>query len=248
MVSDLGLLLTQDGNTLRGEAHSVPEIWIPGTTVVRTSVLACWADILAGLLVTLVTAPRIPVTLDLDVHLIRQPSGTADIHAVCNVVKAGRSVTVCNVWFTQAGNSSPFASSQLSFMASPNPAHVNEAGFKIQKSARRRLSEPFAERAACTVIGPGVAEVPRTVRGLNASGGINGGLIGLVAEQAAMSLFEQPVVASSLTLRYLRPFSVGPARSTAELHGDLAHVEITDAGRDAGIGALATLRMTVAER
>ena len=144
VVTELGLLVSQDGDMLRGEAHAVPELWVPGSTVVRTSVLATWADVLAGLLSSLTIAPRIPVTLDLDVHLSRQPVGDRDIVSVCNVVKSGRSITVCLVRFSHRGDPEPFAVSHASFMASPNPAHVNEDGFAIGCQPRRRLSRPFA--------------------------------------------------------------------------------------------------------
>ncbi len=243
VVTELGLLVSRDGDMLRGEAHSVPELWVPGSRVVRTSVLATWADVLAGLLSSLTIAPRIPVTLDLDVHLSRQPVGDGDILSVCEVVKSGRSVTVCVVRFSQQGNPEPFAVSHVSFMASPNPEHVNEGGFAIGGQPRRRLSRPFAERASCTVVGDGIAEVPRRLDGLNASGSINGGLIGLVAEEAARSRCDEPTVAVSLNLRYLRPFLAGPARAVAELHHDVAHVEVSDMGRDGRLSAVATMRL-----
>ena len=36
-VTELGLLVSRDGDMLRGEAHAVPELWVPGSTVVPVS-------------------------------------------------------------------------------------------------------------------------------------------------------------------------------------------------------------------
>jgi hypothetical protein len=49
---------------------------VPGTSRLRTSILATWADNLAGLLAVYAMAPRVPVTLDLDVHPVTATART----------------------------------------------------------------------------------------------------------------------------------------------------------------------------
>jgi acyl-coenzyme A thioesterase PaaI-like protein len=244
IITELGLVTEVHGDRLRGDAHVVPELWMPGTDAVRTSVLATWADVLAGLLTTTTITPSIPLTLDLEVQVHRPATSGRDILGEATVVKAGRSVVVCEVRFHERGDARPFAISHTSFMASPNPDHLQPAeGFERSMPQRRRLSGPLAERAGARLLGPGRVELPKRADGLNAAGAIQGGLVALAAEEAAASTAELPVVLSSLGLRYLRPFAVGPARAEAEPFGDLAVVRITDTGTDK-LGALATARLS----
>ncbi|MGY2010234.1 hypothetical protein ACW9HJ_19105 [Nocardia gipuzkoensis] len=69
------------GEELHGRAEITPEMHVPGTTVLRTSVLATWADTVSGLLASLVMGPRVPVTLELDVGLYRPAPGTGEVRA-----------------------------------------------------------------------------------------------------------------------------------------------------------------------
>jgi acyl dehydratase len=76
-----------------------------------------------------------------------------------------------------------------------------------------------------------VAVLPRSDDGLNASGTVNGGLIALVVEEAALSLTPGATL-SSMALRYLRPVRIGPAVATADVRAGLGRVEVRDAGGD----------------
>jgi acyl-coenzyme A thioesterase PaaI-like protein len=240
VVSELGLVTELSGDGLRGTAEITPETWVPGTQVVRTSVLATWVDVVAGLLSGWSMRPRVSVTLDLDVHLFRQPVGTGTVSAVSSIVKAGRSVVVSAVELTLAGDDTPFAVGSASFMPSPNPEHLMPAGFPLTgTSGSRRLAAPLAERAGVERVAPGVAEIPWRTGNINASGSIQGGLVALAVEEAVLSAAE-PTVLRSLSVRYLRAFRTGPARATATVHGDLARVEVVDLTNDARLGLLAT--------
>jgi acyl-coenzyme A thioesterase PaaI-like protein len=245
-IVELGLVTEVAGDRLRGDAHVVPELLVPGTGAVRTSVLATWADVLAGLLSTLTLRPSIPLTLDLEVQVHRPATSGRDVLGEATIVKAGRSVVVSEVRFLERGERTPFAVAHTSFMASPNPEHLApEAGFETAMQDRRRLSAPLAERAGARVLAPGRAEVPKRPDGLNAAGAIQGGLVALAVEEAAASTVDQPVWLSSLGLRYLRPFTVGPALAEAEAFDDLCVVRVTDAGTTK-LGALATARLSTA--
>ena len=75
IMRDLGFGVVADGQAMHGYAHIVPEMWVPGTRAIRTSVLAAWADVVAGHLAIGLFDPGVPVTLDLDVHLHRPAEG-----------------------------------------------------------------------------------------------------------------------------------------------------------------------------
>ncbi len=66
---ELGFDVRRVGDEIHGSAPIVPELWVPGTERLRTSVLAAWADTATGYLAVGALAPRPPVTHQLDVHL-----------------------------------------------------------------------------------------------------------------------------------------------------------------------------------
>lgn len=243
IVAELGLTVAVDGPTATGQALVVPELCIPGTDALRTSVIATWADVITGTLCILALAPRIPLTLDLEVQVLEPPTAGDTVTMESTIVKQGRTVQVCEARFHVAGSSAPAALAVASFIASPDPSHVFPPDFRPPLDRNPgRLRTPLAERANCTVLAPGVAEVPWQPDGLNAAGGIQGGLLTLAAEQAAASLGTAPVFLRSLTFRYLRQFTVGPARATAQRYGSTCLVRLADAGADR-LGGLATAHL-----
>ncbi|WP_200827736.1 PaaI family thioesterase [Thermomonospora echinospora] len=241
MLGELGFATRRVGEDLHGTASVTPAMHAPGTPHLRTSILAAWADTLTGLLATQVTAPRVPVTLELDVQLYRPAPANGTVDGIARVVKVGRSVFVAGVEFTSAG-AEPLAIAHASFMMAPDPGITLPTAFDVELPLQReRLVKPFAERAGCTRRGPGVAVLPRSEDGLNASGTINGGLIALVAEEAALSLAPGDTLCS-LGLRYLQPARVGPVVATARLRDGLGQVELRDAGNGDRLTGIATAR------
>jgi acyl-coenzyme A thioesterase PaaI-like protein len=206
IVTELGLTVAIDGPVAVARAAVVPEVCVPGSVALRTSVLATWADVVTGMLVISAVAPRIPVTLDLEVQVIEPAVEGDTVTAEATVVKLGRTVLVSEARFHVEGSGALVALAYASFIASPNPDHVFPPDFQMPlRQKPGRLSVPFAERAGCAIVAPGTAEVPWREDGLNASGSIQGGLVALAAEEAAASLADWPAWLSSLTLRYLRP-------------------------------------------
>jgi acyl-coenzyme A thioesterase PaaI-like protein len=239
---ELGLRTVIDGDTVRGSAEIVPEICVPGTDTVRTSVLATWADVVAGMVAGYAVNPRIPLTLDLEVQLQGPARAGTRIVVVANAIKVGRTVVVCEAQFNDEQTGKPIALSLASFMASPDPSHVFEGGFPVIAPTDQRLTMPLAERIGSRVLEPGTAEVPWREDGLNASGAIQGGLVAFAAEAAAMSLVDYPTVVHALNLRYLRPFTTGPATAVATGDGVMSLVRLTDSGTGKP-GAVATVRL-----
>jgi acyl-coenzyme A thioesterase PaaI-like protein len=242
ILSELGFAIKRVGNELHGAASITPEMHVPGTEQLRTSILAAWADHLAGLLAIDTMAPRVPVTLELDVHLYRPAPASGIVRGIGRTVKTGRSVFVAGIdFFSERGE--PIAIAAGSFMAAPDPsaklpAKLSIDGFVMEE---RRLSVPFAERAGCERRDPGVAALFRSEDGLNSANSVNGGLIALAAEEAALSLAPGNSLCS-LGLRYLQAARVGPVVATARIHAGLAQVDLRDAGNDDRLSVTATAR------
>jgi len=248
ILSELGFAVGRAGDGVLGSAQVVPEMWMPGTTSLRTSILATWVDHVSGLAAIGVLAPRVPVTLELDVHVYEQAPSHGTVHVASRLVKAGRSVVVCGVDITD-NDGHLVAIGAASFMAAPDPrlelpTHISLDA--LPTTSRGLLRLPFAERAGCRRGEPGVAVLPRSADGLNASGTVNGGLIALVVEEAALSLTPGATL-SSMALRYLRPVRTGPAVATADVRAGLGRVEVRDAGGDDRPVVTATTR-TSADR
>jgi acyl-coenzyme A thioesterase PaaI-like protein len=241
ILGELGFTTSRVGDEMHGTASITPEMHVPGTMQVRTSILAAWADNLAGLLAVGAMAPRVPVTLELDVHLYRPAPASGAVRGVGRTVKAGRSVFVAGVEFS-SGRGEPIAIAAGSFMAAPNPAARLPAGLKVDAPPpEKRLSVPLAERAGCERQGPGVALLPRSEDGLNSSNSVNGGLIALAAEEAVLSLTPGDTLCS-LGLRYLQAVRAGPVVATARVRDGLGQVELRDYGHSNRLSVTATAR------
>jgi acyl-coenzyme A thioesterase PaaI-like protein len=242
LLQELGFVLQRSADELHGSAEVIPAMFVPGTASVRTSILATWTDVVAGLLAADVIGPRVPVTLELDVHLYEQPTGIGAIHAVGRTVKAGRSVVVASVDFTTE-DGRPLAVGSGSFLAAPDQALTlpDDAAVALYSPPPRLLDEPLAAAAGCRRTEPGVAVLPRSEGLLNASNTINGGLLTMVAEEAVLSLAPGTLL-SSMGVRFVRPLRQGPAVATARAHAGLGQVEVRDAGAGDRLSALATTR------
>ena len=231
IVSELGFHLERVGEEIHGRAAVVPEMYVPGTKVVRTSIFASWTDVAAGYLAVDVFAPRVPTTLELDVHMHRDHGEFGAVRAVARLLKAGRSVLVAMVDFVD-DEGLPVALGTASFMAVPDPGITMPREHLAPMASERlpgRLRLPFAKRARCERVAPGVAVLPRSEDGLNSGNTVNGGLIALAIEEAALSVAPGSTLAS-MALRYLRPVRIGPAVASATVRHGLGKVDVRDAG------------------
>jgi acyl-coenzyme A thioesterase PaaI-like protein len=241
ILSELGFTIRRVGDELRGTASITPEMHVPGTLHLRTSILAAWADNLAGLLAVGAMAPGVPVTLELDVHLYRPAPSSGPVRGVGRTVKTGRSVFVASVEFTSE-RGEPIAIGAGSFMSAPDPAARLPPKLSVNAPPPAgQLSMPLAKRAGCERQKLGVAVLPRSEDGLNSSNSVNGGLIALAAEEAVLSLAPRDTLCS-LGLRYMQAVRVGPVVATARIHDGLGHVELRDAGQGDRLSAIATAR------
>lgn len=233
IVSELGFHLERAGDEIHANAAVVPEMYVPGTQVVRTSIFASWTDVAAGYLAVDVFAPRVPTTLELDVHMHRDHGEYGAVRAVARLLKAGRSVLVAMVDFADE-DGLPIALGTASFMAVPDPGVTMPREHLAPMASERlpgQLRLPFAERARCERVAPGIAVLPRSEDGLNSGNTVNGGLIALAIEEAALSVVPGATL-SSMALRYLRPVRIGPAVASATVRNGLGQVDVRDAGSD----------------
>ncbi|MEZ5244516.1 MAG: hotdog domain-containing protein [Acidimicrobiales bacterium] len=242
IMRDLGFSVGLVGEEMHGSARVVPEMWVPGSEAVRMGILAAWVDMVAGHLAIDLFTPSVPVTLDLDVHLHHQAVGVGVVRMVGRTQKAGRSVAVLSVDIEADGSAIGFA--HATFMAAPNPSLkmptvVSDEGLLEPHPAR--LTVPFAERAGCEPRRPGVVEIPMRPDGLNAAGTLNGGLLALAVEEAALSGGDgRPL--ESMTMRFVSPVRTGPAVAVAEVRDGLGNVVVRDEGRDDRLAVIATTR------
>lgn len=245
VLHDLGWEVTRAGDGLHGAAEVHPEMHVPGTGHLRTSILAVWADTLAGLLAADVIGPRVPVTLELDVHLYHPAPGAGIVRGEGRMVKSGRSVLVASVDFT-TGDGEPVGFAAAAFMAAPDATIRFRTDDTLDRMvpSGRRLAVPFAERAGCERREPGVAVLSHSEEVLNASNTVNGGLLALAAEEAALSLAPGSTL-SSLGLRYLQPVRTGPVIAEAQVREGLGRMEVRDGGAGPErLCVLATGRLT----
>ena len=241
LLSELGITSrVVDGELLSTGALS-PHMHVPGTDQLRTSILACWADMLGGTLTMQAIAPRVPVTLELDGQLYRPAPTAGRLQAVGRIAKTGRSVNVIEVEFLDS-RGEIFGFSGSSFMAAPDASITLPPRSRADRPPREpTLGLPLADRAGCKRQQPGMAVLPRTEDGLNGVGTIHGGLLALVAEESVLSLVPGQTL-SALGLRYLQPARVGPAVATATICAGVGRVQVRDAGRDDRLAVTATAR------
>jgi acyl-coenzyme A thioesterase PaaI-like protein len=242
IMRDLGFSVGLVGAEMHGSALVVPEMWVPGSDALRMGILAAWVDMVAGHLAIDLFTPSVPVTLDLDVHLHRQATAVDEVRMVGRTQKAGRSVAVLSVDIEADGSSIGFA--HATFMAAPNPSLkmptiVSDEGLLEPHPAQ--LSVPFAERAGCEQRAPGLVEIPMRPDGLNAAGTLNGGLLALAVEEAALTAGNgRPL--TSMSMRFASPVRIGPGVASAQVIDGLGNVEVRDEGRDGRLAVIATTR------
>ena len=166
ILTELGFAVGRAGEGVLGSAQVVPEMWVPGTTSLRTSILATWVDHVSGLAAIGVLAPRVPVTLELDVHVYEQAPSHGTVHVASRLVKAGRSVVVCGVDITD-DDGHLVAIGAASFMAAPDPrielpAHISLDAMPTTPRAAAPSRSPSGRGAAGGSPGSPCSPAPTT--------------------------------------------------------------------------------------
>jgi acyl-coenzyme A thioesterase PaaI-like protein len=240
-ISDIGFFHRATGDDVQGEMLVQPHLCVPGTTIVRPSVLATVADVVLGVLASQATAPRVGLTADLTVHSLATVD-TDTLTMIGRVLKAGRTLVIGEVWFSAAGHEQPVALSELTFMASPRPQDVIPLPPTEREFSDGHFDRPFADALGARVLAPGVVEMDRDPYVLQPAGTIQGGAVALVAELAAETLSGRAV--DDLQVRFLSAVRAGPARASARsLTAGTVRVEVRDAGNHDRLTAVAVVRL-----
>ncbi len=228
---DGGFTLTWVGDEIHGESPVYPDLFVPGTSHVRLSVLATWTDIMGGYLSMEVLNPLIPVTMSLDVHAHRPVPECGSIRSSGRVLSAGRSVATLMVEIT-SDTGDAIAVATASFMApDPNrrmPEH-------LRRDARTPVTIgrdiPFVNVDGCQQIAPGIVSLSSHATGRNTAGSFSGASLASAVEDAALSLCPGTTL-SMLSMRYVKPVIDGPAIARAVGNGSICQVEVRDCAKD----------------
>lgn len=217
------------------------ERW-PGVAALLT-----FADVLIGQLASVRTAPRISVTSDLWVRVLRPIAGDGRIRMTAELLKSGRTMTVGEThFFSESGDL--VAMSVGTFLASPRPVDEAPDGFtqSVWKPGPEGVAPTLVEQVGLRVLAPGQAEIALRPDLVNATESLQGGLVALLGEVAASTAATEatgrPHVVHDLQVRYLAAARVGPFRTSVELRSDgpspLVRVEVRDPGRDGRLASL----------
>jgi acyl-coenzyme A thioesterase PaaI-like protein len=239
-VGDLGFGQCIEGDAMVGEVEVNDTVRVPGTRLVRPSVLATVADIAAGSLATRDTYPKPALTVDLTVRSLGVVEGGM-LAMAARILKLGRSTIVGEAWFSEPGSERPVVVSHATFTPSPRPQDLHEELPFGRPFSPGAMTRPFAEQLGTRILEPGVVEVDRLPYVMQPWGTLQGGVVALLGELAAESLVGTPVV--DLEVRYLSAVRVGPARTSAMVVGhSTVRVEVHDAGSDDRIASLIIAR------
>ena len=240
VLAPLGFSIEVEGESIVGRVSITSHMHAAGTTGLRTGLVAAWVDLVAGTHAVEHLFPKVPVTLDLDIHLFERPASAGEVEMESRVLKVGRSVAVFELEVRTDGEIVGVGTAK--FVVAPDPT----LRLKTRPRLRHRpggllLERPFVEHAGIDVLEPGVASVPNAPEARNAANTLNGALIAVLVEEAALSLTPGECLAL-LDLHYLQPVRVGPAIARADVRNGVGRVEVRDAGADDRLAAVATTR------
>lgn len=222
-VGALGIELWEDGGITHGRAPLRPEMWAPGTDVVRLGVLATMVDMVVGSPPTGAINP----TVDLRVTMLSRPPAEGSVHLACVPAKVGRRLYVGETILHAGDPDRPFARSIATFMNQPIPGATTMFGFRDRPPLTARS---FDEILNSRVRAPGVVEMDAHPKVSNGPGGtIQGGAQALLGEVAAEHALEPRghFAAVDLDIRYLNRVRTDSVVAAATvLPGELEHVTV----------------------
>jgi uncharacterized protein (TIGR00369 family) len=267
-LGDLGFAVHYAADdTVSGTVTVSPVLCTPETGQVRSGVLATLADVVAGRLAALRTAPVLAVTVDLAYHAFGAVPATS-ILAVARVVKAGRTTIVTETRYYGSSHShdiepsaAPFAVCLGTFVASGRPSDLlpsTAAGaIPIVGTGSSTLDVDVLSRLDGVTHADGEIEVALHSEITNSAGLLQGGAVAVLADGAAASAATgrngSPCTVRDLDVRFLGPLRVGPVRTSVELLAESAHggtawrVSLRDMGSGGRLGTVAIARCAPAD-
>lgn len=219
------------------------DVFLCRSGALRPSVLAAAVDVVGVGLAREIAGADALFTADLS---LRAPVRPAPKRVVARgeVLRAGRSAIASEVVLDADG--APFACGQASFRRLARGAGGTAPGTPqpVQPDALspEPLERPLAAEAGVAVVDAarGRVELPLREALLSPQGVMQGGLVALVVEEAALALAEHadagPHVVTELDVRYLAAGRQGPIVSSAHWVADPESAMLRVALRDAGHG------------
>lgn len=234
-------------------APAVAEIRTPDGSL-QAGAVATMVDVLAGTLTVRAVYPDWMATSSLSVHLAGRPASQT-LTAEGEVIRLGRMVVVVDVDIREGedgfgGPGKPIGTALISFSRlagrretpalEPDLDTLEKVEFGIEGSGLRR---PYRDAAGVRVLDErgGIAELEMKPYVRNSLGGLQGGIIALLAdaagEAAARAAAGGPMTTRDLAVQYLSLGKNGPFRTRARLvrrtvDTALTRVEVIDRGAE----------------
>lgn len=217
--------------------------------VVTTDVLLTAVDVLCGSVVGRVVAPDWMATSSLTLHLLAPVVLTPPTHEAvitARVIRDGRSTLVVDV-IVESSSGERVAVGTGSFARLPRrESSVDLSAFPVTFGERSGFDggtpervDSFVEAVAMTSGEDGRLELSVHDYVQNSFGAVNGGVLALLAEQAALAVSAPGSVTTDVEIHYLRQARRGPVVASAEVlrsgsSGSLVRVDLEDRGLDDG--------------
>ena len=199
---------------------------------IRLGVIAALIDIAGAGLALGVVRPDWIATADLTCHLTEPING--DVAVTCRPLRTGSSTVVVDATVTD-GRSAPCGRARMAFSRIPgsatraDPTHVGDPTMPVPFSIEggTPIDDPVLDRCGVAETEPGRLVLDKTPYVENSFGTVNGGVVALVAEAAAVSAAGGGR-AVDLQVHYLEQVGDGPvlAEATALRPGDPALFEV----------------------
>lgn len=190
---------------VHGVAPVRPESLVPGTTRMRTGVLATIVDLVAG------HVPDGPLgpTIDLRVELWDRPPSSGHVHLVGRPLRAGARLVVAETLLAAERDGVPFGRATTTFMHERVGEPVSNGGRPMVAMAEASFDE-FLGATVRDERSMALEPVERIANGQQHT--VQGGVQALFAEIAADRLLRRnvPLAATDLDIRFLSRLRVGP--------------------------------------
>lgn len=228
-----------------------PEICVAGA--LRATVIASAIDLVGGFHTREIAGTDASFTSDLSLRIPR-PGLPARLTTRGERLRAGRRLVSTSVTLECEGASYAFGTTTFSRMSRPPEETPDLAALSTPTTiARHPLERPLEEEVGIEIMQAteGFVRLPLRKALLNPEGVMQGALVALVVECAALALANSSAaraqVVTELDLRYLAAASVGPVESRTAWIGTPAErmlrVELCDTGRQKRLTTTALVRV-----
>lgn len=197
----------------------------------RLGVLATMVDVTGAAIALSAVRPDWIATADLGVHLVA-PITTGEVVVSCEPLRTGVRAIVVDARITDdrgvlcgVGRMS-FARIPGSATAATIDETVGGEPVHHEMDGGTRIVEPVTDRCGFTPVGPGQLVFEKAPYVANSFGTVNGGVMALAAEAAAVSACGGGV-ATDLHIHYLEQVGDGPVGVTAEVARDGPSIFVT---------------------